>query len=98
MNISITGRIILSLVPFVNAAVKQAEIDFPGAGNGAAKLAWVIDTLETIYNQSALSAQQIDPDFPKFEALITSITAMVAAAVTAYNKLGVFLSALKHAA
>ena len=87
MNIVSASAVILKLLPIIGNAVRAVEELEQTPGKGPAKLQVVLGVVRSIYEAA-------EPDSTvKFDAVVQSVTAIVANLVTFYNNIGVFKKA-----
>jgi hypothetical protein len=80
MRFLVIARLIVSLMPILIAAIKQAEEVFPESGNGATKLALVRGLLESAYTTATDTEATFDEVWPSIKRAVDSIVAAFNAA------------------
>lgn len=87
MNFLNLFQIVMPLVPFITAQIKQAEVLFTAPSSGKQKLEWVVGTIKGIYEQTDQSKAVA------FDNIVGSITTIVNLTVATYNTIGAFTKA-----
>lgn len=72
------GVFLMNLIPSLIDLMKKAEVEYPGSGNGATKLAFVRGIIDTLHDE-------IHEAWPLLEKVISFI-------VSFFNKTGKFAS------
>jgi len=80
MRFLVIARLIVSLMPILIAAIKQAEEVFPESGNGATKLALVRGLLESAYTTATDTEATFEEVWPSIKRAVDSIVAAFNAA------------------